>query len=314
MRTETDQASRMRRYLLGVLPESEQIALEQRFFADGEMLEQIQEIEHELIDGYVRGQLPRAEREQFERHYLAAPGHRERVAFARELLNAADLPTAAPMAQPAESFGQRFLAALRARQFALGAVTALAALLLVGGLWLASQRARWRQQLARSEAERAAEQQRVRDLEAQIAQQSERQSQLTAELDRLREEQRRAGEQTAQTARPTLLSFTLLSSVRGGSEQQVLRVPPGTDQVRLQMKVENDASRRYHVSIRPVDGGAGWRQGPVSALTGKSGTTITVTVPANKLTRGDYILTLSAITPNGATEELNRYFFRVAGK
>src|SRR5690242_7522625 len=91
MKTEADgQSELMRRYLLGALTEAEQIALEQQFFADGELLDRVWATENELVDGYVRGRLPQTEREQFERHYLASPQHRERVAFAQTLLQAAE--------------------------------------------------------------------------------------------------------------------------------------------------------------------------------------------------------------------------------
>ncbi|HEV2668794.1 MAG TPA: hypothetical protein VG324_28005, partial [Blastocatellia bacterium] len=80
----------MTRYLLGDLPEIEQTAVEQEYFADPEKFEEVWAAENDLVDRYVRGRLSRGERELFERNYLQSPKHRERVAVARKLLEAAD--------------------------------------------------------------------------------------------------------------------------------------------------------------------------------------------------------------------------------
>lgn len=293
----------MRRYLLGDLPESEQLALETGFFADGDLLEQVQEIETDLVDQYVRGELSNAERLQFERHYLATPAHKQRVAFARELLRAANEQGLPQPRQPKESFWENLAATLRSRQFFLGAAVAAILLLLFGFGWMAIQKSLWHQ--ARQE-ERIAELRRLHELESQIAQQNERNTQLNAELERLR------AKQSSTASQPSLFSFILLSGVRGDSQQQTLKIPPGTNQIRLQMKIENSDYRRYRVSLRPVDGGESWNPGPVNAVTGKTGTTVSVKVPANRLRPGDYILTLAGIHSEGSPEEINRYFFRLS--
>ncbi len=309
----------MRRYHLGALPEAEQVALEQQFFADGEMFDCVWAVENELVDGYVRGQLPPDERKQFEQHYLASPAHRERVAFAQTLLpmtNKAAMDestTAVPargVVEATESFWAKLLAMLRTPQFALSAAL-IVALMLIGGAW----RARWQQQLAQSQAEQTVREQRMRELENQIAQQHERNSQLSAELERLREELRRAAEAaSASSLRPTIFSFLLLPSVRANSEQQTLKLPPKANQVRLQMKIERRDTRRYRASVRAVDGGESWQATSIKAAADKDGALVSVFIPAAKLKRGDYILTLTGIDAAGTAEEIDRYFFRVGNK
>ncbi len=302
-----NQTNRMRSYLLGQLPESEQIALEQLFFADRETLEHMQEIEFDLIDSYVRGKLPDAERQQFESHYLTTPQHLEQVEFAKELLWHADEQTSKSPSQQSDSFWQLLLASLRMPQFALGAATMAAILIFSGGIWLNRQRANLQQEIARLNAERSAEQQRSRELEERVAQQNQQNSQLNTELDRLRTE-------NAPATRPTLASFILLSTVRGGSQQQTLKIPLGTNRVRLQIKLESNDFSRYQITLRPVDGGQSWNPGPVNAVTDKKGTTISVKIPAARFSSGDYILTLNGVDPTGAIEEVNRYFFRISTK
>ena len=47
----------MRRYLLGELSESEQSDLEEKYFTDPQVFNQVLKTERELVDAYVRGQL-----------------------------------------------------------------------------------------------------------------------------------------------------------------------------------------------------------------------------------------------------------------
>lgn len=76
---------RMTRYLLGAATEEERVEIEGRFLRDAEYLKQLRAIECEIIDDYVGGEMPSAERRSFERRALASPQGREQVARARKL-------------------------------------------------------------------------------------------------------------------------------------------------------------------------------------------------------------------------------------
>ena len=76
---------RLRRYLLGVGAESESEQLERDYFAREEMLDEVTRAEEELIEDYLTWRLTSDERQRFESHYLASPGHRRRVAMTRAL-------------------------------------------------------------------------------------------------------------------------------------------------------------------------------------------------------------------------------------
>lgn len=291
----------MRRYLLGDLPESEQSALEEQYFSDSVRLDEVWAVENQLVDDYARGMLSRKERERFEGHYLASPRHRERVAFARMLLEAADQE---PADETTSSWRDWLMATLRGPQLAWG--LSLAALLLVvaGGVWFLSERSRLQDQLAamRSErlAERAATQERERELAEQIATGRQRNHQLAAELERLRERE---------TPRPAIFSFLLTASLlRGGSEPQSMKIPRDADHVELRMRLEADDYPFYQAVIRAVDGGEVFSQRNIKP---RASATVAVKAPATKLPAGDYILTLSGVNSAGAAEEVNRYFFRV---
>jgi len=86
-------------YLLGKLSEEKQAQVEDRAFADAGYRAALEAVEADLIDDYVRGELPAADRGAFESLFLASPQRRTKVEFARAL---AALP-AKPVPAPARS-------------------------------------------------------------------------------------------------------------------------------------------------------------------------------------------------------------------
>src|SRR6476620_2826112 len=73
------------RYLLGKLSDSEAALLEQRYFADDSVFDDIEIAEDELIDAYVQDRLSTEDRKQFETKFLSSKKIAERVEFARML-------------------------------------------------------------------------------------------------------------------------------------------------------------------------------------------------------------------------------------
>src|SRR3954462_2336627 len=69
----------VRAYLLGKLDEAASASLEERYFTERACLLRIQEIETALINEYLDGNMPGADRPMFERKYLGTPGLRTRV-------------------------------------------------------------------------------------------------------------------------------------------------------------------------------------------------------------------------------------------
>src|ERR1700754_2588189 len=72
-------------YLLGELPEEQQIEIEDRAFSDHDFLANITAVENDLIDEYIRREMTDTQRRQFEMRFLASESRRERVEFARAL-------------------------------------------------------------------------------------------------------------------------------------------------------------------------------------------------------------------------------------
>jgi hypothetical protein len=76
-------------YLLGKLPEDEEVRLETEYLANAEHQERLEAVEAELIDAYLKGELSRSERRELETRFLASPRGRERLQFARTWMGAA---------------------------------------------------------------------------------------------------------------------------------------------------------------------------------------------------------------------------------
>src|SRR5829696_6148116 len=83
---ETEDGQLLIRYLLEDLSESERGRVEQRYFDDDALYTKLLVTEDDLIDSYVQGELPRKDRERFERVYGADPRLRQKVEANRELL------------------------------------------------------------------------------------------------------------------------------------------------------------------------------------------------------------------------------------
>jgi anti-sigma factor RsiW len=83
--TPDESAQQLTAYLLGRLAEDEAELLEDRYFVDPAAYAELQAVEDELIDAYVRGELPGAERAQFERLFLPSAARRNRIGMARHL-------------------------------------------------------------------------------------------------------------------------------------------------------------------------------------------------------------------------------------
>jgi hypothetical protein len=77
-------------YLLGLLPEEETEQLDELSVVDDGLAGQLCVAETELVDAYLRGELPGDLAARFKSHYLASPRRRARVAFAGRLLDAVD--------------------------------------------------------------------------------------------------------------------------------------------------------------------------------------------------------------------------------
>ena len=306
-------------YLLGELPEEEQLALERDYFTNPETFERVWEIENELVDRYVRGSLTRDERMLFEQNYLASPVHRERVKVATALLEKIDSGAEKTQAVAGNvrpiSWWASFLDSFRGNIWQWATIAVIVLLASVG-VALLSERTRLHRQIDQLRADTSSQQQRTQELEKEIAVQRDQSDKLADEIARLAEQQRNpeTPSQVPQNAGRSVLSLVLSPMLmRSESEAQQLRLTKETAAVLLQMKVQRSDVKAYQVELHTVDGVKVWGRSSVKAQPStKDRSMVSVSIPAGKLDANEYILTLSAINDANQTEEVNRYFFRIS--
>ena len=325
----------MTRYLLGELSESEQAALEEKYFTDPRVFDQVLKAESELVDNYVRGRLSTQTRERFEQSFLIHPRRRERVKFAEALATRLDqIEGSRAVAEPpgaGVSRWQRLLLALRGRRLVLGFSMSLVFLLTaVGGIRFFIENRRLRQELAQTREAQAERARRERELQQQLTDEERRAHELAGEEARAEElaaepVRQRARQQTIQTkqAPPARSASTFASlvltvgGVRGIDTGQAshLVIPRGTSQVRLRLNLKENDYPGYRVSLQRVGGAEIFsRQGLKPGIT-KSGASFTLIVPAHKFgAAGDYVLTLRGVSQGGEIEDLSKSLFRVEKK
>ena len=228
------------RYLLGELSEQEQAALEEKYFSDPQVFNEVLKVESELVDAYARGQLSTEMRERFEQSYLKHPARRQRVEFAKALTTRIDERTASVTnADLRASWKQRLLATFGGRGRPLRFATALVIVLVVlVGVWiLLNSRERQRE---------AAQKQPI---------------QTPQQIEKPQAQEERAASQPSPSSNsnsaPSIVTLALIAGgVRSGDSgpTQTLVIPRDTTQAQISLDLKDDSYPRYRVSLRKIGG------------------------------------------------------------
>ena len=319
----TNSDEMMMRYLFGELSEAEQAQLEERYFTDAQIFNQLAQLETQLIDDYARGRLSTQMRARFERAYLSNPNRHARLRFSEALTTKLDQSAVSPVAeQPRESAAsiwQSVAVLFAGRRRALALAMALALLMLSSvSVWLFLQNQRLRQDLARSRDAQSAQAEQARQAEQQLAGEQTRSEELAAALERARAE---ATPQPTPTApeRPAPFVASLMLIV-GGARGIDTAAPPtlvirkATQQVQLQLRLRENAYPRYQLALQAVGGKEIFNRQHVKPQAGKSGASFVFTLPASQVSVGDYLLTLRGYLPSGELEDVSQSLFRVERK
>ena len=280
------------RYLLGELPETERVELEQLCLESDEVFDLVEAVEAELADDYVRGTLAGRRRKEFEKHLVNTPGRAEQVHLAKLIAKEGEAQRSLfPRVK-------RWLSVLIPQPNLRPAYTGVAALaLLVTVGWFLLRRG---EQTPK---------------EAQVAQRSSPAFDKGAE--------QKPGPVSAYTPpqpstgngdhfpksikRPVIATFTLIpGGVRGEGESNVFAIPYQTDRVRFRVDLlSSNKYRTYRASLRRVEGEQLFAQDNLSAS--KGGDTVIVEIPAKSAPSGMSVLTLSGVGTSGDVEEIAKY-------
>jgi hypothetical protein len=300
------------RYLLGELSEHEQAALEEKYFRDPQVFNEVLKVESELVDAYARDQLSTEMRERFESSYLKHPARRQRVEFARALTTRIDEREESatrvehsPQSALRISWKQRLLAIVGAPgpklRFAVALVLVAIAL---AAIWIFVN-SRLRQQ------QREAAQIQAPQQPTETPQQAEKQP---AQEARIPSETLSPSPNSNTNPRPSIVSLALtVGGVRSaeGGPTPTLAIPHDTTHAQIVLDLKDDSYPRYRASLQKIGGPDIFTQTNLRPRSTKAGARFVFRVPAKGLTSGDYVLTLGGITPEGEVDELNKSLFRV---
>ena len=312
----------IRRYLLGQASDTEEQELEDRYVADDSYFEHLVTIEEELIDAYVAGELSGDERRNFEQHFLSSPQRCERVAFARALSTKAGetLTSMAPAVSTVEqqSWWRTWPSFWPVpKPIAQGLAFAALGVLALVGSWSVLQNYQLRKQLAGLHAEQAALQSESQDLLKLVEQQRTLHQQLSESLEQERTT-RSSLEQSLQRAqRPAAIaSFILMPGTVRGEERRTLLIPSNTGAVQFQLDLENEAenSVQYRVAVRTAEDQEVWSQDGLRPRRTAAGRAVILTLPANILVPGDYVILVRMVTSRGDIEDAGQYSFRTMSR
>lgn len=335
-------------YLLGSLPEAEAERFDELSFTDDEFAEALKLTEKDLVDAYVQGELTGAALEQFKSYYLASPLRREKVKFAQAFrllaekgatAQAAEVHAKALGTSAKKQKGSGWFSALSAfitpRPALQWGFAALSLALLIAGGWLAFENARLRQQVSQTQARRDTLGRREQALQKELEGQRSASVETGQELARVREERERleqelqqreaqgqqrdaGGGRTPGQQRPSppgrvsIASFILTPQMRSTGQIQTVSVPPKTDHVAMRLDLEPNNYSAYRVALLDQSGNQTlWRSSKLKARAAGDGKALNVSFPAGLLKPQTYVLRVTGVSADGASQIVGDYPFRV---
>lgn len=312
----TPNDQKLKRYLLGQLPEPERDALENQLIVDREKRDEVEAVERDLIDDYVRGSLEADERSNFEGLCLASATRGEKLTFARSLAHAARTSPAAHQdfgsKIESRSWLSRFFPDARpVLGFALGAA---ALLIVAGAAWFVMLR-------QQPPAERAGIENSAPPAVVPISPTPQQASPPdkgpdTEMVTAPNNSNSSATSEQRQQQTPSVAAFLILpGSVRGSGDGQLLTIPARAQSVKLRLSLEGQPATgavRAELRRQSADGELVWRTGKVRAQQSSLGPFVLMELPADKLPAGKYTALIKGAGDDGRVETL--YAFSVTRK
>ena len=279
----------MIQYWLGELSPEAERRLEDRYFTDDDLFEQLLAVREELFDAYARGELSEADRARFEQHLLQSPEDREELDFARRFAGALDSDAAGNAAapDPAESPARGSWWSFPRLVWVLGC-----AALLAGAVWLVSDQLRSRDRLANLPSDRPPTPQPV--------------SSPTPDPSPAPSVAPRQDESPPANTLVVALSSRNLR----GTSVQTIQLQPETRTLRCQLLLDSpNAFPSYQLELtRDANAIKRWQK---LRSARDSGAELTVDLPIGQLPAGEYSFELRGVNNDGTIEDEGRYSFRL---
>jgi hypothetical protein len=314
-------------FLLGTASELEQSQIETRYFREPRFYEQMLALEEEVICDYINEALTTVERQRFERHFLSTPRRRRKYESTRKLMTfVADQGNLDPDNQDKPSFWgwlsawpERLQNVFLPKLNFVWSVALVVALSL--GVWMLSlQVAALRSQIDQSEVQQSAVKQSVRKNKPKV-------DRGRANLDKPRNPVAGIADQLQASLDPTLIEMdspeelTKVLSVnlrplrlRSLSEVPKLSLSSNVSTLRLRLTLGNAASPQvtsYNAVLKTLAGQVIIRRQALSKQVVQSDKSLVFEVPAQTLSAGYYVLSLTSVTANRETQPAEDFFLQI---
>jgi hypothetical protein len=302
----------LKRYLLGALPEAETERLHELSVTDGDLAGRLDAVENDLVDAYVRGELPQEDHNQFKSFYLASPKRREKVRLAEGFLALEGRAARAAGIKEAEAVSRRTLPDRSTARTPAGqrfrprwGLAAASLALLIGGGYLLRQNFELRRQITDAQTENVAADQRAHELEERLEQERAAKDAAVRELEQARESQ-------ANLDQLKTVSVLLPPPIRGGGPIPTVYVRPRTDLVVLVLPVEADDFPAYQAKLKdPRTQRVLWSSAKLAIASGGEKKTVSISFRAGLLKQQNYLVDLMGIPSHGAADVIGGYPFSV---
>ena len=319
--------------MLGVLPEAERAELADRYFHDEELFDQLLEVENELLDQYVRGQLSADDQRSFRAYLSILPGSESKLATAFALMEAtadrkaatASLAAIGPTpinervtARTAHNLLWKVFRSSISGDRTLRYATAAMLLVMVAALaYLSVTERRLRREVERLQVERGTIEQAQVGLaaKAQAAEQQQAtQRDLIQGLEKELAQAKQLQEHQSGTGGGVLATLFLTPPLRSGGTPDSLVLLPATKTVLLAVPVDNkEQSRSYRAVLQTTAGGVILKSGGLHPHKSPRGASIALRLPVSVLKGDHFKLTIIGM-PTEGVEIARDYYFALARK
>jgi len=267
--TGQNEDKRLTDYLLGYLPEPEEIRLEEEYLANPDTQSRLLIVEDELVDAYVQGELSAQERKQLEDRFLASPRGRRKLELAKSLMTIASSQKPSSKPKPSPLFSMRWVFA---------AATLILVLVVT---WRIRQKAS-----QHPGPERAQSQQQQNGANGQppsgiVAQGSKTPTPIES------------SSQHPQPLTPVMASIVLRPAARNVEQSPRVKIPRGALQLKVQLDLEADNHQSYKATLLGAGDDVKWSGRGLKTQPTASGRAVVLKLPATLFENGEYSLLLA---------------------
>lgn len=305
------------RFLLGKLGEEEIAEIEKDYFASQKLFEEILAAENDLIDAYATGMLSAEDKRLFENRLLLSAGQRQRVEFAKTLVEYASSQSLfeEEIKSPANKTSWiSVVARLFFSKPLLSFSFAAATLMFFAAVWFVFNKSNPKGGKSVEVAENRIPQPTIPpDFTVQESNEDiePKPAVKTPPPKTVQTQSPPPNQEKPQKKAPPVIYSLILSPglTRDAGTSPRFTIPAGTDFVRMRLKFEENDFPVYHAVLETVEGQQIWSGKKLN--TRKGAKSLEILIPAKLLKRADYILSLKGVTKDGIKERVEDYAFAV---